>query len=87
MSNKKSTGYNKHNPEFSQHYLDMFAVRTSRQYKDAWRKKMALLNEAINQFDFCSASLPYPSAWESLHELHVAAEKLTKRLSVEEWGR
>lgn len=79
--------YNKHNPEFSQHYLDMFAVSTSREYKDAWRRKMAFLNEAISQFEFCSASLPFPGAWESLDALKTAADSLTKDLSVEVWGR
>jgi len=79
--------YNKHNPEFSQHYLDMFAVSTSREYKDKWRKKLAFLKEAVNQFDFCSASLPFPASMLSINKLNDAIEELENALSVENWGR
>lgn len=79
--------YNKHNPEFSQHYLDMFAVSTSREYKDKWRKKLAFLKEAVHQFTFCSASLPWPSSSDSIDKLLDAVDELESQLSVEEWGR
>lgn len=79
--------YNKYNPEFSQHYLDMFAVSTSREYKDKWRKKLAFLKEAVHQFTFCSASLPWPESDDSIDKLREAITELELRLSVEEWGR
>lgn len=79
--------YNKHNQEFSQHYFDMFAVSTSRALKDKWRKKLAFLKEAVNQFDFCSASLPWPESFHSINKLNQAIEELEDALSVKNWGR
>ena len=79
--------YNKHNREISQHYLDMLAVSTSREYKDKWRKKLAFLKEAVNQFDFCSASLPWPESFHSINKLNQAIEELEDALSVKNWGR
>jgi len=79
--------YNKYNQEISQHYLDMMAVSTSREYKDKWRKKLAFLKEAIHQFDFCSASLPWPVSFNSINKLNQAIEELEDALSVQNWGR
>ena len=79
--------YNKHNPEFSQHYLNMLAASTSREYKDKWRKKLAFLKVAVSQFDFCSASLPFPDCLRSINKLNDAIKELETSLSVENWGR
>jgi len=79
--------YSKHNQEISQHYLDMFAVSTSREFKDRWRKKLAFLKEAIHQFNFCSASLPWPQSMHSINKLQEAVDELEDALSVKNWGR
>jgi len=79
--------HNKSNREISQHYLDMLAVSTSREYKDKWRKKLAFLKEAVNQFNFCSASLPFPASMNSINKLNEAIKELENALSIKNWGR
>lgn len=79
--------YDKYHREIDKHYLDMMAVNTSREFKDKWRKKLAFLKEAVHQFNFCSASLPWPVCLNSINKLNEAIFEIEDALSVKNWGR